>query len=219
MKELQEINVPEELPAEKGKILLFAQDYYMREGFYKTSMDTMASELRMSKKTIYKYFPSKEILIEEVIRNFMAGVQVSIDEIISLNTDAVTKIKELHKLFGKILIRFSDKWLNDIRLHTPGLWEKVDEFRTRKMFAVLSRIIEQGKKEGLFEDKPNEILVTLFTTSIRAIVNPDFLFYNKFSYTEAVDHVFDILFNGFLTKEGVKTYKRKLKEKKNENNN
>jgi hypothetical protein len=53
----------------------------------------------------------------------------------------------------------------------------------------------------------------LFVASIRAIVNPDFLFYNKFSYQEAVDHTFDILFNGFLTREGEKNYKRKLKEK------
>ncbi len=203
--------------AERGKIVSFAREYYLREGFYKTSMDTLAAELRISKKTIYKSFPSKEVLVEEVVNSLMKDILKTTTGVTRQKEDAVTKIKNLHKFVSSTLLRFSDKWLNDLRIHTPHLWLKIDEFRTRRMFSILSGIIEQGKKEGLFEDKPNEILITLFISSIRAIVNPDFLYYNKFSYQEAVDHTFDILFNGFLTKEGEKTYRRKSKENRNEN--
>jgi AcrR family transcriptional regulator len=205
--------------SERLKILKYAQDYYLREGFYKTSMDTLAAELRVSKKTIYKYFPSKETLVEEVINELMHRIQLLITEIVTGKYDAVHKIKLLHETLGHNLIKFSDKWLNDLRVHAPHLWKNVDEFRTRKLNQILSGIFDQGKKEGLFEDKPNEILVTLFTASLRAIVSPDFLYFNKFSYSEAVSLTFDILFNGLLTNEGAKTYKRKLKEKKNEKAN
>lgn len=34
-------------------------------------MDSSATDLRMSKKTIYKYFPGKEKLVEEIISDFM----------------------------------------------------------------------------------------------------------------------------------------------------
>jgi AcrR family transcriptional regulator len=198
---------------DKIKIIRFAQDYYLREGFYKTSMDILSSELKMSKKTIYKHFPSKEILVEEVVASLMSQVQARISEVITTRADAVTKLKMLHDLIGTTIIRFSDKWINDMRVHSPELWQKVDEFRTRKMFIVFSDIFDQGKKEGLFLDKPKEILITIFTASLRAIVNPEFLYFNKFSYSEAVDITFDILFNGFLTKEGTKIYKRQSKEK------
>jgi AcrR family transcriptional regulator len=199
-------------PAEREKIIRFAQEYYMREGFYKTSMDTLAAELKMSKKTIYKYFPSKDILVEEVVGDLMMQVQTALNQLTAQKTDAVTKLKMLHEILGKTITRFSEKWLNDMRIHAPELWQKVDEFRTRRMFIALSGIFEQGKKEGLFLDKPNEILVTIFTASLRAIVNPEFLYHNKFSYRDAVVITFDILFNGFLTKEGTKIFKRKLKE-------
>jgi len=210
---MENLNTDNAVLHDRNKIINFARDYYLKEGFYKTSMDTLASGMRISKKTIYRLFPSKELLVEEVVNIVMTEVQGSINKILVQKTDAISKIRMLHKILGLTLIRFSDKWLNDLKIHMPLLWEKIDEFRTGKMFAILSSIIEQGKKEGLIADKPNEILVTLFVASVRAIVNPDFLFYNKFSYQDAVDHTFDILFNGFLTREGEKTYKRKLKEK------
>jgi AcrR family transcriptional regulator len=208
----KEISESAENSTEREKIIRFAQDYYMREGFYKTSMDTLAAELKMSKKTIYKYFPSKDILVEEVVGDLMMQVQNTLNQLTAEKADAVTKLKILHEIIGKTITRFSEKWLNDMRIHAPALWRKVDEFRTRRMFIALSGIFEQGKKEGLFLDKPNEILVTIFIASMRAIVNPEFLYHNKFSYSDAVVITFDILFNGFLTKEGTKIFKRKLKE-------
>lgn len=209
--------VQETSGAEREKILLFALNFYMKEGFYKTSMDTLAAELRISKKTIYKYFESKEVLVEEAVNHLMKNFQDIINQTLGLETDAVSKVKLIHEMFSRTLLRFSDKWLNDIRLHMPELWLRIDDFRTKKMFSIMSKIFEQGKKEGFFKDRPNEILITVFTASLRSIINPDFLYYNKFSYDEALSITFDILFNGILTREGEKTYKRKLKEKQNEN--
>ncbi|MBL7128958.1 MAG: helix-turn-helix transcriptional regulator, partial [Ignavibacteria bacterium] len=48
---------------DRDKILNFARQKFHREGFYKISMDEIAKELHVSKKTIYKYFPSKEKLL------------------------------------------------------------------------------------------------------------------------------------------------------------
>ncbi|MBK7254925.1 MAG: helix-turn-helix transcriptional regulator, partial [Ignavibacteria bacterium] len=48
---------------EKEKILNYSRNKFHREGFYKTSMDEISSELHISKKTIYKYFSSKEKLL------------------------------------------------------------------------------------------------------------------------------------------------------------
>ena len=45
---------------EKNKIIERTEDKFFRDGFYKTTMDEIATDLSMSKKTIYKFFPSKE---------------------------------------------------------------------------------------------------------------------------------------------------------------
>jgi hypothetical protein len=109
--------------------------------------------------------------------------------------------------------------MRDIRIHLPVIWEKIDSFRTKKMNAAFSQLIEQGKKESLFTDKPSEIILTIFIASLRAIVNPDFLYYNKFSYKEAVQITIEILFNGILTEKGKKLFNKSfplMREKQQE---
>ena len=59
----------------QDKIIKQIEDKLFREGFYKTTMDEVASELGMSKKTIYKFFPSKEDLIMAIAKHFMNNLK------------------------------------------------------------------------------------------------------------------------------------------------
>ncbi|MGE5432851.1 MAG: TetR/AcrR family transcriptional regulator [Syntrophomonadaceae bacterium] len=191
---------------DKEKILVFSRDKFFREGFYKTSMDELARELKMSKKTIYKYYPSKENLIEEVVDNLTKEYSQKISQVLERNIDAVSKIQELLGILSSLFLKISDQWLKDMQYHTPHLWEKIDTFRTRMMYNNIGKIFLQGEKEGLFEERPVELLLVIFISSLRAIVNPDFLLNNKFSHTEAVEQAFHILLNGILTDKGAKTF-------------
>ena len=109
-------------------------------------------------------------------------------------------------VMGSVILKFSENWLKDIQIHMPDLWKKIDEFRTQRAYFVLGSIIKQGQKEGMIIDKPAELIIHLFVNSIRSVVNPDFLFYQKLNYKEAFRHTFEILFNGILTSKGNKQF-------------
>jgi AcrR family transcriptional regulator len=189
------------------------EDKYLSEGFYKTSMDVLAAELQISKKTIYNHFPSKEKLVEAIVDNITRKVSSAVEEIISSDLNSIEKLVNLLQLLNKYLLKFSEQWLNDLRIHMPRLWNYIDEFRTKRMYSVLSVIIHQGKEEGYINDKPAEIIITLFISSMRGVVNPDFLYYNKFSYNEAVKLTMEILLNGILTAKGKKLISKILERK------
>jgi AcrR family transcriptional regulator len=197
---------------EKKKLLSQIEEKYLREGFYKISMDSLAAEFQISKKTIYKYFPSKESIVEEIVADVTSRVSSTVDGILQMDLNAVEKMVALLQTLIKNLLHFSEKWLSDLRIRMPHLWQKVDEFRTKRMYSALSVIIEQGKKEELIIDRPNEIIITLFISSMRGVVNPDFLYYNKFSYDEAVKITFELLFNGILTQKGKELFRITQKE-------
>ena len=57
------------------KILEAATDRFMAAGLYKVTMDEIASDLRMSKKTVYKFFPSKELLLKAIVQSLMHRVE------------------------------------------------------------------------------------------------------------------------------------------------
>ena len=194
------------MDADRQKILSYTTEKFLREGFYKTTMDDIAFNLRVSKKTIYKHFPTKDKLVEEVVFNFMNSVKDMIGEISLSKKDAVSKVVRLIELLGRIISKFSENWLRDLQLHMPVLWEKIDSFRAKKMTAEVTNLIDQGKREKLFLDYPIEIIVTMFVASIRSVVNPDFLLNNKFSYDQAAKICIEILFNGILTEKGKKIF-------------
>lgn len=191
---------------DKEKILLFARDRFFKEGFYKTSMDELARELKMSKKTIYKYFPSKEKLVEEVVDELLKEYSGKLLGVLEEDIDAISKIQKLLGILSSLFLKISDKWLQDMQYHTPHLWAKIDAFRTRIMYKNIGKIFQQGKEEGLFQDRPVELLLVIFVSSMRAIVSPDFLLNNKFSFSQAVEQAFQILFNGILTNKGTRTF-------------
>jgi AcrR family transcriptional regulator len=191
---------------EKERILKLAKEIFFREGFYKTSMDSLALRLQVSKKTFYKYWPAKEELVRDTVYHHIMEVSGLIQAVIQRDTDALNKLLGTLEVLSGTLLKFSDKWLLDVQIQIPSLWKEVDEFRTKKMLTVLNKLLKQGEKEGLISGVPVEIMVTIIVAAIRSIVNPEFLFHNKFSYSEAVHITFDIFFRGILTSDGRKKF-------------
>ncbi|MEJ2504979.1 MAG: TetR/AcrR family transcriptional regulator [Ignavibacteriaceae bacterium] len=208
MKKVKKEILNSKVRAEKDRILDFAFEKFLKEGFYKTTMDSLASDLRISKKTIYKHYPTKDALVEDVVSRIMQNMSSKIDEIIKSEHNALGKVGNVMQLIGNFSLKISDNWLQDLRIHLPLLWERVDDFRTKKMYGILTKIIEQGKVEGYFIDKPNELIILIFVSSVRSIVSPDFLYHQKLNIQEAFRHTFEILFNGILTTKGKKEFKK-----------
>jgi AcrR family transcriptional regulator len=187
---------------EKQKILDESTKIFLKEGFYKTPMDEIARKLRISKKTIYKYFDSKEVLVKDVVHNFLLQNKTIILGILESDSDAVTKSFNLFQHFGKILINISNKWMEDVQVHYQNLWKEIDEFRTRMMLANISKLIDQGKAEGFIADYPTDIIVMFFISSIRGIINPDFIIQRKRDAKSILDPTIKLLMNAILTDKG-----------------
>lgn len=191
-----------EKSSEQEKIINYCTSKFLKDGFYLVTVDQIANELRISKKTIYKFFSTKDELVEAVAKHLMNDVSSKIDNIIGSGNDSLTKIIMLFEVMAGVVVQFSEKWLKDLQIHTPKLWQQIDEFRTKRAFTALGSIIRQGQIEGIIVEKPIELIIHIFVNTIRSVVHPDFLYYQKLDYREAFIHSFEILFNGILTPKG-----------------
>jgi AcrR family transcriptional regulator len=199
---------------EKVKILNFAENKFITEGFYKISMDEIAKELRMSKKTIYKHFPSKDILVSSVSDDIFSQMNSDISFVIDSSENVVNKFCRILSLYMSKLMHISDKWYRDLRLHAPELWDKIEKMRSEKIYSLLNKLLKQGKKEKLIEDYPNELILAAFVSTVKAVVNPEFISKNKYSLRRTFLFTFEMLLNGILTIQGRELYvktKRSLK--------
>jgi hypothetical protein len=198
---------------DKDKILKAASDTFFSRGFYKIPVDDIASLLKMSKKTIYKHFPAKEDLVREVAYLFIKTHSGNIAEIINHDYNAVEKLFYIFKYLGNMLINVNEQWFSDIQSQAPEIWNEIEVFRSRFMTRNISVIIEQGKKEKYIVNHPSLIMINVFISSIRGIINPAFITKNKIPAFKALESTLAILMNGILTPKG-KNLLKKLKMEK-----
>lgn len=194
---------------DKNKIIEYARERFLADGFYKISMDELARELKISKKTIYKHFDSKDVLVRDSIFSFVKSLSSKISVITESDDNAVIKFYLLINLIIKNITKFSHKFLNDLQIHSPFLWEDMNKFREEVMNANLTKIFIQGQSEGLFKELPPYLVVSMIIASAREIVSPNFLLKHPLSYDQTVSLMFEIFFQGILTQKGLRIYNSK----------
>lgn len=195
---------------DQNKIVEMTEEKFFRDGFYKTTMDEVATELKMSKKTIYKFFPSKEDLVKAVTKHFMEGVKGKVVPALNSDKNAIEKLAELINILAKISERVSSQRFDELKNRFPALWNEIDSFRTKMMFGNITKVIDQGKEEGLFLDYPTPIIMNSLVSSIRAIVNPEFILNNNFSIGDAASYVFKVVIGGIVTEKGRKIFNKTI---------
>lgn len=193
---------------EQNKIIEHTEEKFFRDGFYKTTMDEIASELKMSKKTIYKFFPSKDDLVHAIAKFFMNRMKSKIVPALQSDKNAIEKLGDLINILAKASEKISAARMEELKRHYPSLWNEIDNFRTEMMFGNITKVIDQGKKEGLFVDYPTNIIMHVLVASVRSIVNPDFIMNNNYSIIEAARYAFRIVISGILTDKGKKEFNK-----------
>lgn len=202
---------------EKEKIVAQATEIFTKDGFYKTTMDNLAETMRMSKKTIYKFFSSKTDLINTVILTRVKFVSRTFDKIYSEEVNAVIKFCKFSDFLVNIGLKFGNKFFEDLKKMGPDWWQRVDRFRAKILNKNVTRIIEQGKAEGLIIDRPTKLLSHIYISAIRSVINPESIAEMKLSPYEVAEAALEVLFRGLLTSEGLKEFEKYKREKKNEN--
>lgn len=179
-------------------------------------MEEIAKGLRISKKTIYKHFPSKNSLVDAALKVFQYSIKWKLTNNVKKQENAILKIKAITEIFADISLKLNEKLLYDLQTHRPDLWDSLEEFRGKLIKNLWEDIINQGKREGHIVDRPNDIIVTVIISSIRSVINPVFLLNHNYSINEAFRITFDVLIKGLLTPKGLKVYNKIEQVNKNE---
>lgn len=186
---------------EKERIIEAAREKFFAQGFSKVTVDEVATEVGMSKKTIYKFFPSKEDLLRAVAQMMMKRVEREVTRIVSSEKPFAQKMTELLTFIGSFLGRIGrPQLLLDMKKYAPELWKEIDTFRHEHVLTKVQTMFRQAKEEGVLRDDVNtEVLMLMFLKSVEGIVTPDTLSSHSFSAAEALQSIFRILFEGALT--------------------
>jgi len=136
----------------KDKIINKAKEMFLKLGFKSITMDDIACEMCISKKTIYKYFSNKDILIEESIDLLHKEVKETMDAIISKNYNAIEENFEIKRMFREMFKSAESSPIYQLKKHYPDIYNKVLNIQVSICEDCFRKNILKGIKEGLYRE-------------------------------------------------------------------
>lgn len=187
---------------QKQKIARFAFTLFRETGFSKMPVDDIAKGMKISKKTIYKHFASKEELVEAAFRSFINESRNFVLETAGSDQPSVVKfIKILNHMTTQTTL-IKNEFISDLQQNMPALWEEFDETRSKLMREVISRLFAQGIDEGYVKKYPMPVVIAAFVGGIREVIKSEFLAVNGFSFNQAVAGFYRFMLTSIMTEKG-----------------
>ncbi len=194
----------------RERIIEAGRDRFYAMGFSKVTMDELVGELGISKKTMYKYFSSKDDLIDAITEWQMIRAVGKVKEIVDSRIDFIEKMHNLWAFIGETYSRMSKQYHDDMRRFRPDLWQRIEEFRRKHLIENAAKLIQEGIKRGVFrKDVNKEVLVLLYVSAIQGVMHPEILVQHSFSAEEAFKTILRVIFDGILTDQVREEYRSK----------
>ena len=154
----------------KEKIMAKASELFLKLGFKSITMDDIAGEMCISKKTIYKYFCNKEILIEESTEVMHKEVHQSIDAIVQQNYNAIQENFEIRKMFKEMFNAGDTSPMYQLKKHYPEIYQKLIANELEDCTDLFTQNINKGIAQELYRKNIDiESFVRFYYTLIFSI--------------------------------------------------
>lgn len=139
----------------KEKIIAKATELFLKLGFKSVTMDDIAGEMCISKKTIYKYFCNKELLIEESTTTVHKEVHRIIDSIVAENLNAIEENFKIRSTFKDMFKAGDTSPIYQLKKHYPEIYQDVMKREIEECKSCFRQNIEQGIKQNLYRKDIN----------------------------------------------------------------
>lgn len=180
-------------------------ELFKRYGIKSLTMNDIAKELKISKKTLYKYVKDKNDL---VIRSMTIVLGKQECEFKAINESTEDPIEELWQITQKAsehLNSIHPSVIFDIQKFHPKAWEQFEGHKTTHIYLSVVDNLERGKKKGMYRNEiRSEIIAKLFVARFDTLFNPAIFPHAEFSLAEVNKEMMNYHLHGILTSEGLK---------------
>ena len=156
------------------RVVAVARRQFLAHGFRSVSMDDLAAELGMSKKTLYVAFPSKDALIEAVLKDKFREVEADLGQLAKGQAADVEIV--LHRLLDCVqrhTAEIQPAFVRDIGRETPELFQMVEQKRRELIRHYFGGLFEDGKQTGMIRtDISTHLIIEILLGAVQSIMNP-----------------------------------------------
>ncbi|MFN2395207.1 MAG: TetR/AcrR family transcriptional regulator [Bacteroidales bacterium] len=180
-------------------------DIYFRYGIKSVTMDDLARELGVSKKTLYLHFADKKDVVKKVIHHLIHIQKCGINDMLNKpGANAIDQLMMMTIFFAEHLKNSNASLTYDLQKYYPDVWDEVLEFKREEIYRHIINNIETGINEGLYSDDLNyEIIARAYVSRMEMYQTDLWQPLDKYSLTEVFRTLFIYHIRGISNKKGI----------------
>lgn len=198
----------------RNKIIYTATDLFLKLGVRSITMNDIANELGISKKTIYEHFDNKTELIKQCSFSFAKSITEDINAVCALNKNPIEEMFEIKKVVLAKLkrVQFSPQF--QLQKYYPKISEAVQKSQFEQItFCTISNL-ERGMVDGVYRKNIDpDLIARFYFNGITGIRNKDIFPQQDFSASYISDEFLEYHLRGIATPEGLSLLNNFIKEK------
>ncbi|MDX2185435.1 MAG: TetR/AcrR family transcriptional regulator [Opitutaceae bacterium] len=179
------------------------------------TMDDLAGDLGMSKKTIYQFFPGKDAILGAIVESMGRSIHSQLEAIVS--DESLRCPEKLSKAIGCVGLRLSKvspTLLRILKREAPAVYQRMEELRRRNIPHFFGRILESGKHDGTLRGEVDTgFAAELWFHAIRGLMDPETLDRTQRTPQQTLQDAAAIFFQGVLSESGRALYRETLNKK------
>jgi TetR/AcrR family transcriptional regulator, cholesterol catabolism regulator len=139
----------------KERILEKATDLFKRYGIRSITMDEIAAQLGISKKTIYQFFTDKDAMVEAVVNEEMKQNEEGCREYSMTAENAVHEIFLAMDGIEEMLKTMNPQLIHDLEKHHPVAFKRLKQYKYQFLYTMIKENLERGKLEDFYRSDVN----------------------------------------------------------------
>ncbi|MDP4210635.1 MAG: TetR/AcrR family transcriptional regulator [Bacteroidota bacterium] len=185
---------------------------YLKYGIKSVTMDDVARELGMSKKTLYQYVKDKNELVSLVMDLEIESHQCFSEKIHAMNLSAIDEVLEIHKQVNRMIKERNPSQEYDLRKYYPEQYQKIMQVSRERIYNNIRDNIRKGKEEGVYRAEVNEEIIA----KVQLMRLENSVFNEAFTVEEMTSpkfflEIFVYHIRGIANEKGIKELESKLK--------
>lgn len=188
----------------KKSILQKSAELFLKYGFKSVTMDEIAGELGISKKTIYANFETKPLLIREVTFFVFDEINEGITQICSANFTPIEEFYEIKSLVSRQLNNEESQPMYQLLKYYPRIHKELHEKQLNLVKTCVSDNLKKGIALGLYRKEIDINFITrIYFNGVMGIKNMDLFPPEEFSSSNLMDSFLDYHLRAITTEKGL----------------
>lgn len=184
---------------------------FMKYGVKSPNMDTIARELKMSKKTLYKYVKDKSELVQLVMGFVCQAEETQLSEIRKANDNAIDETIAIARNVVARLQTIHPSVHYDLERYYPEAFARFDQHKTEFIYECVIDTLQRGIKQGYFRDNMNpEIVARIYIQKLDMIFDPSVFPMTRGGFEEIYLELMRYHIRGIATQKGIDYLVEKL---------